>query len=269
MEHRKLIKSGKSSLIVSLPNEWVKRNKLDKGDEIYFEEVKSNELILKTDYIEKEKDSKIIINTKGKDDARIEREIMSAYINNYSTIEVIGGIKSLQQIEEIIHNLIGLDVIEQTSDKIIIKNFLDPGDISLKDSLRRLDTTIRSMMIDTKECISGKMSYEEIYRRDANVNKTRVLIFTLLRNPTMIPKIEKEFENENISSLELWFLTFNMEIIADESKRIAKYSSKLSNNERKEIRKIYEIIEESYLETIKAFYKKDKELAMLLSKNMI
>ena len=263
MEHRKIIKFGKSSYVISLPNEWVKKNKLEKGDTIYCENDKKDELTLKVNNNEEEKNAKIVINTKGKDDERIEREIISAYINDYSTIEVIGGIIEVNQIEEIVHNLIGLDIIEQTSSTIIIKNFLELKDISIKDSMRRLDTTVRSILIDSKECISGNMSYEEIYRRDFNVNKTRILIFKLLRHPAMISKIEKEFEKEEINILDLFFLNFNLELIADEATRIAKHSNtaKLSKEERNNVRKIFEYIEASYLEVMKGFYKRDKEFA--------
>ena len=46
METRKLIKFGGSSHIIAIPNAWIKKNSLGKGDTIYIEENGNNELIL-------------------------------------------------------------------------------------------------------------------------------------------------------------------------------------------------------------------------------
>ena len=42
MEYRKLISFGKNSYVVSLPKNWVRQNKLKKGDLVYIEENVSN-----------------------------------------------------------------------------------------------------------------------------------------------------------------------------------------------------------------------------------
>ena len=91
MEYRKLIKFGNSSHIISLPNNWVKKNKLKKGDLIYLEENGNNELVLNSE-IKKERiePKEIVIDLANKDNDEIKREIHSAYINNFNTINLVG-----------------------------------------------------------------------------------------------------------------------------------------------------------------------------------
>lgn len=38
MDPRKIIKFGNSSYVVTLPNEWVKKHKLDKGSQVFLSE---------------------------------------------------------------------------------------------------------------------------------------------------------------------------------------------------------------------------------------
>ena len=45
MQIRKLVKSGAASHTISLPIDWVNKNKLNKGDLLYIQE-KNNELIV-------------------------------------------------------------------------------------------------------------------------------------------------------------------------------------------------------------------------------
>ena len=77
------------------------------------------------------------------------------------------------------------------------------------------------------------------------------------------PKIIIQCEKEGLSVTELWSLVYNMEVVGDECKRIAKYVSdaELIESERKIIRDLYDRIMHGYELVMKSFYKKDKELA--------
>ena len=94
MEYRKLIKFGNSSHVISIPNNWVKKNKLKKGDLIYFEENGKGELILNSELKKEEHQLKeITINVNNKEASTIQREIMNAYINDIDIINIIGDLK--------------------------------------------------------------------------------------------------------------------------------------------------------------------------------
>ena len=76
MELRKLIKFGTSSFVVSIPRPWINKNKLVKGDLIYFNENGNNELVLSArENNDKKKLSRIVIDTKNKPLQTIRREI--------------------------------------------------------------------------------------------------------------------------------------------------------------------------------------------------
>ncbi|MEK6861132.1 MAG: AbrB/MazE/SpoVT family DNA-binding domain-containing protein, partial [Nanoarchaeota archaeon] len=94
MEYRKLIKFGNSSHVVSIPNEWIKRNNLKKGDTLYLSENGSNELILspKVDTTNLNGGVKeIIIDISNCTTNDIKTKLTSAYLNDHTEIKITGS----------------------------------------------------------------------------------------------------------------------------------------------------------------------------------
>ena len=73
MAIRKLIKFGKSSYVISLPSEWIRRNKLEKGADILLDERDGMLRILPSSAkIEKKEIKSVEINVDKKDVSDIE-----------------------------------------------------------------------------------------------------------------------------------------------------------------------------------------------------
>ncbi|MBI2151643.1 phosphate uptake regulator PhoU [Candidatus Woesearchaeota archaeon] len=234
MEYRKLISFGKSSYVVSLPKSWVKLSKLKKGDLVYIEENEGNLLLQPRANEEGDKEKEIIINVDGKDLRRIQRETISAYLQNNKTIILAGNeIKEkAKEIQNFIQNLIALEIIEQDSKRIVAKDFLNINDISIEQIIRKMDVIVRSMLKDCKEMFKED-SYENLYLRDNDVNKFRFLIYRIIwfgiENPSQI------FKKLNIKQKDLfinWWLAFSIESIADYVKRIARDMKKIKLSKR-------------------------------------
>src|SRR3989338_10259154 len=135
METRRLIQFGKSSLIISLPKAWIDRNKLKKGDLIYLDE-KTDTLNIQPKVTEDTRCSReITIEVQNKDSRMLLNEITAAYINNYNMIIIRGErVASLaKEIRDIIHNLIALEIMEQTGTRIIARDFLNMKETSIEN----------------------------------------------------------------------------------------------------------------------------------------
>lgn len=265
MEYRKLISFGKSSYVVSLPKAWVTQNKLKKGDLIYLDENKNGLTLQANQQSNEEKEKKISIPIDGKDLKRIQRETISAYINNYKTITFFGGeIKSkASEIQDFIQRLVALEIVEQDSKKIVAKDFLNLKDISVEQIIKKMDVISRSMLGDCKKMFKED-NFESIYHRDFDLNKFRFLIYRIVRygmeNPAGVLK------NFNLTSLDLfnyWWLSFSIEQVGDCIKRIARYMKEVefSDKNKKEYTLLLENIEKSYLAILKAYYNRDIDMA--------
>lgn len=267
MEYRKLIRFGNTSHIISLPNSWIKKNKLKKGDLIYFEEDKNGELILNHE-IKKEDDGlrEININIFGKPIQTIEREILCAYINDYDIINITGDLKRCgKEIESVLGNLLALEIMEQTPNKIVVKDFLNLKEVSIHDNIRRIDLTIRSMFNYLKESFDKNTdNFDNIAYLDTNVNKIRFLLYRVINKSLKTNDVNY---CKNVSSfvelLNYRLIINNLEDIADDCRRISRFliDAKMQKNARNDAKKIYVDIENSYLNVMKAYYTDNRDLA--------
>ena len=270
MEFRKLISFGKNSYVVSLPKPWVIKNKLKKGDLIYIDE-NSNNLLLQPRPQAELEEKEITIAVDGKDFRRIQRELISAYIQNYKLITLSGvEIKDkAKQIQSFVQNLVALEIMEQDSKKIVAKDFLNLNDISIEQILRKMDIITRSMIKDCKT-LFVEDNYENIYHRDNDVNKFRFLIYRIvwfgMENPSVVLK---KLSLKQRDLFNLWWLSFSLESIADYTKRVARYMRdvKLSAKEQKEFVALLEQLEILFSDAMKAYYTNNIELAHQVVQN--
>jgi len=266
MEYRKLIAFGKSSFVVSLPKPWINQNKLKKGDLIYIDEINNNLLLQGKRRSEHDnEDSRVIIQVDGKANKRIHRDIIAAYVNNFKTIILQGKeIKDkAPEIQNFVQRLVALEIVEQDSKKIVAKDFLNLKDISIEQIIRKMDIIARSMLSDCKNNFDDD-SYASIALRDNDINKFRFLIYRMvwygLNNPSTFLK------NYNVNSIDLfnyWNLSLEIEQLGDCIKRIARHmnETKLSAKSKKVFVELLGDIESNYLDIIKAYFKKDIEMA--------
>jgi len=266
MEHRKLIKFGNSSHIISLPNTWLKKNGLSKGDTLYLEENGNNELILSAQKKEKTIEEKqITIETDSKQKKEVSREIISAYINNYKTIKLVGKNieKKSKEIREILKSLSGIEVLEQTKDNIIAKDFINMENISLMHLIRRMDILTRNMLNDAKDSLQKEV-YQSLMQRDEDINRLVFLAYRVAKFSIENPDKVINDKTQTIDFAILWQIADHLERFADETKRSSRFLMKLGKTipEKKEIESIFKEIDNCYITTMKSFYAKDNKLAL-------
>lgn len=267
MDYRKLIKLGSSSHILTLPNDWLKKNKLKKGDLVYISENINNELILSPQLKEEKKGKQVTI-TENNDLDDLNRKLISAYISGYDIVNIkLKNLNNFRVIENYLDSLMSFEIIEQTPNEIIAKDLLDIKEISMEKIIRRIDILIRAMIEETKE--SHKLSnYEDVYKRDQDINKLAFLSFRIIKKCFEYPKLTEYIGVKYNKLIDEWMLVFYLEKMADEVKRISRYltRSKDKSNKLKEIISLYLEVYEDYKRCMDAYYKKDINTAYEMSK---
>ncbi len=263
---RRLISFGKNSFIVSLPKLWVDKNKLKKGDLISIEESKEG-LLLRTNKSEmKEELRRIIINAENKNLTQLKTEIVSAYLNNYHIIEVIS--KDLKtnapQIRGMLRDLAGLEIINQSSTRIVAKDLINIGEISIKTLIRRMDNITRAMMEDAVGSFEGEDHVESLAHIDEEVNRLHFLTYRVIRSGLRDVRIANSLGTNSLKLHSDHTVTTKIERIADNTKRIGRSlnHSKLNEKWRNELKAIFIGIKQSYLDVMKAYYTNDEKIAL-------
>ncbi|MBI2659853.1 hypothetical protein HYX07_01700 [Candidatus Woesearchaeota archaeon] len=249
-----------------MPKSWVEKNNLKKGDLISVSD-DGFELVLSAGQQEQKTDSReVSIEAKGKDMEFLKAEIVSSYLNGYDTINILfdSNARDVPKIKDIIRNLSGLEVMEQTSTRIVAKNLININEISISNIIRRMDIITRAMMEDSILCCRGQCNYDSLSQRDIDVNRLYSLGYRVIKNAIKNPRIAKslgieawQLHSDNLAILQL-------EKIADRQKRIARYicTSSLDRPTLAELDKVYTDISEAYNEVMKAFYNQDKQAAI-------
>lgn len=270
---RKLIRFGNSSFIVSLPKEWITKNKLKKGDLVYLYENSKNEIVMKTKAGGMKEQTSVTIKIDGKEMDELRRELNSAYINNYSEIILEGEeiVKKGQSIAKMIQEKVGLEISEQTNQRIVIKDILDFEAISVEKIIRRLDNVLRSMITDMIEGISAERFKEwtmnEIYAADSDINKFYFMSWKILRKCQEDPQALNQLKMNIREVSDLQWVILHLEYVGDEIKRTSKIILKmhLDDRSRKELLEVVKVIEGEYINMMTSFYNRDFDSVRKLS----
>ena len=158
-----------------------------------------------------------------------------------------------------LHHFVALEVDEQTSSRISAKDLLNLKEISIEKTIRRMDMTLRSIIKDSIKEIGNKKITESIEQRDDDVNRLYFLLFRLLKSALKSQKIARDLGITNNDILSVWYLTVNIENIADNAKTISALADKI--NDKALLREAYSEIEQAYADVMKSYYNKDKKLA--------
>jgi len=264
LETRNLIKFGKNSYVITLPSSWIKQNKLEKGDKV-FVDVSNNSLVINPFSVEKDiENKKTVIHTDGKSKGTIYREIIGAYLNNSKTIEVKGGIlrEESEEIIDFLQALMSLEVVEQTSDLIVVRDFLNFNDISMKEIIKRVDNILRVMLEDCFNSFKEDYS-ESLEQRDKSINKFYFLLYRLIKAEFSNP-ISREEEMDLLTN---FIIIESFEDMGDECKKIANGITKHRfDKKKKEIIIDYlNKMDNYYRDSMKSIYNNNKNLADIVS----
>ena len=208
----------------------------------------------------------IVINIDKKELSTIQREITSAYINNYSSINLVGDsiASKTQDLRKILHDFVALEIAEQSSKHILAQNLLNHKEVPVDKTIKRMDMILRSMIQDISQNNENSEVMQTINFRDFDINKIYFLISRLLKTALNNSSMAQDFKLNNSQIVDNWFLCSNIEGISDCCKNIC--SLKLKKDEINSLKKTFSKVEEIYTEVMKSYYNKDKSLADSVAK---
>jgi phosphate uptake regulator len=155
IETRKVQKFGKSTLMISLPSEYVKMIGLKPLDFVRLEVKEDGSLVILPEKVLerkfKGKEIKIGISKNTSEDI-LMRAIYASYIACYDRI-VIENIEEkvipphhMHAVRSLIRMLIGSEIIEQTPDRIVIQIFIDTERYNIDGLIARMISAIKNML---------------------------------------------------------------------------------------------------------------------------
>ncbi len=265
MEQRKLIEFSNGSFVITLPKPWVIRHKLKKGDSISVDE-QLHEIILHPMLkLADKKELSIKIDVTNKKIEHLRTQIVAAYLQNYTSIEITG--KNISEhanaIKRIVRNLSGMEILEQTQTRIVTTDLIDVSSISVDQMIRRMDLITKSMIEELHVLLTKKGESQMVVQKDIDINRMFYLGCRIIKNALQVPSLQKRLGMDPWALLNAYQLLQRIEEIADRHKRIARILEevKLPEQSLHELRGVHEAFSKRYSDVMKAYYAKDKQVA--------
>jgi phosphate uptake regulator len=211
-----------SSFLVSLPNGWVKRNNLKKGNMVLIEINNDNTLSLFSSDLTGEELKEVTITYSHTSIDSIINQIYGTYLLGYNIIRINGReqitFDHRDRIKHTMRTLAGLEIIEEDSTNIICQFLLDAGTLDIEKILRRMNTIIAGMYKDTIDLL-GRSAENNIRKsvvsRDAEVDRQYFLLVRLIRSAMLDQQLATKLNLSNIDILDYRIAANHLENAGD------------------------------------------------------
>ncbi len=200
---RKLVKQGNNALTITLPAEWLKKYHLKPGDVVEIEERDKSVVITTTRDFGIEK-AELDISNLG---ILTNRAISGLYKKGCDEIKIsYAEPKTAEKLYKVLNELIGFEIISQSSKECIVKEISKTTDEEFENILRRTFLLIKLMGEELANCLKNNKDLEHIPSMDTNVNKFANFCLRVLNK-----KGYKEFKKTS----SIYFIITQLEHLGD------------------------------------------------------
>jgi phosphate uptake regulator len=224
METRKVQVTGGSTYTVSLPKGWATDNDVSAGSIVEFHS--EEDLLLLSPRREEDRVEGTLDITGLSGEHELTRAVMTMYVNGFDVIQLeTNRITASQRriIREATQGLVGLEVIEETSERVVLQDLLDSSELSVHNAITRMRLVSLTMLEDAVEALieDDDDLAQDVMERDDDVDRLWYMVSrvfrTVLRNPTAANEIG--FPRETC---------FDYQSSARQLERIADHATKIA-----------------------------------------
>ena len=264
---RRLQRIG-SSILVTLPKEWVDANKLGKSSQV---EIETGQDSLSISINREQRPTKdIVISYPLPKDENIVADLTGAYLLGYDIIKIQGKksipIEDREKIRSSMRRLVGMEIIDEDATNVSMQFLLDETALQPEKILKRISSLALGMYNDV---VTGLISDDKsnlltLSNRDVEVNRQYFLLVRLIRSSMIDVRLAGAFSLENIDILDYRVAANILEnagdIIVELGNLIA--NSSLSNNDLKQLHEIVKDFEPIAKTSTNAFTQNNRALAI-------
>ena len=264
---RRLQRIG-SSILVSLPKEWVVANNLDKSSEVEIETGQDSISISANKEVRPTKE--LVISYPLPKEENIVANLTGAYLLGFDIIEInsksiIPG-KDREEIRNSMRRLVGMEIIEEDASHINMQFLLDATTLNPEKILKRMSSIAIGMYDDVSNGLisDDKSNLQSLSKRDVEVNRQYFLLVRLIRSTLVDKRLANAFNLENIDVLDYRVAANILENAGDSIVELSNfiYNSSLSKEYSEIIYNVIKDFNKLAEKSIDAFTKPDRLLAI-------
>lgn len=204
---RRLQKIG-SSILISLPSQWIKSNNLKKGNIVPVDINRDNSISIfpSDDMAEEAKEVTIPYSVVTMD--TLVNQVYGAYLLGYDVIRIKANsqisFEHADRVKKAMRKLVGLEIVDEDGFHISAQFLLDANTLDAEKILRRMSAIVAGMYRDLLDAI--KLKENSIRRvisgRDDEVDRQYFLLVRLIRSAMMDQRLAGKLNLSNIDILD-------------------------------------------------------------------
>ena len=227
MDTRKIMALGKSSLVVSLPKEWIESNDVKKGDLVSLEVQRDLSLLVKSSLNMTGKGKRIIVDVDSEASSdSIFRVVIGCYLNGYNNIvlnsDSIFSVKQQQAIRDVVKSLY-LRILASNASSITLQTLMNESMANVRDGVERMHLITLSMC---KDVLKAMKTWDldlarSVVALEEDVDQFMFYSLRLLRSAAIDPALANHLDLDMLDCLDYQTLVDLIERVADNVHNVA------------------------------------------------
>jgi phosphate uptake regulator len=278
---RRIMSLGRSSMVISLPKNWMNLNELNKGDVVSFAIQRDRSLVVYPGAEKKPAPKEITLKIgQNEDETLISQKIIGSFLNGYSGITLISEkIFSVPQ-RKAIRNIAGrlyMRLLESDSKGVYLQTLTDESKASLDQAIQRMHLISHSMCEDVFNSLKNNdiSLAKSVFSLDDDVDQFSFFILRILRNAAQGPVLANELRIDPLDCMDYQSLVYRIEHAADYIADIARHIIMLDGTKQKIPDDLLELmvnegmeVVDLYVKAVNAFFQRDVNFSVEIMKQI-
>ena len=223
METRKVQLTGGSTYTVSLPKEWATENGIEAGSEVEFHQEGNSLLLTPKRDAEHTEGTIDVTDLHGE---RLTRAVITMYVSGFDIINLDGETIDADQrrtIREAAQSLVGVEVLEETSNRVVVQDLLDSSELSVHNAVTRMRLIARSMLEDAVAALIDNDDdlAESVIDRDDDADRLYFVVSRIFRATLRSPRAIEELGVPREVCFDYHYSARQLERISDHAAKIS------------------------------------------------
>ncbi|WP_394742341.1 PhoU domain-containing protein [Natronococcus roseus] len=229
METRKVQVTGGSTYTVSLPKSWATENGVSAGTTVECYPEDDSLLLTPASDVDRQEGTLDVSDLEGE---RLTRAVMTMYVSGFDIIRLEATRITTDQrraIRDATQSLVGVEVLEETTDSVVIQDLLDSSELSIVNAVSRMRLIATSMLSDAVTALveNDDDIAQDVIERDDDVDRLWLVVSRIFRATLRSPRAAEELGVPREDCFDFHSSARQLERVADHAAKISNLALKL------------------------------------------
>ncbi len=229
METRKVQVTGGSTYTVSLPKSWATDNGIGAGTTVECYPEDDSLLLTPASETDRQEGTLDVSDLEGE---RLTRAVMTMYVSGFDIIRLEATRITTDQrraIRDATQSLVGVEVLEETTDSVVIQDLLDSSELSIVNAVSRMRLIATSMLSDAVTALveNDDDIAQDVIERDDDVDRLWLVVSRIFRATLRSPRAAEELGVSREDCFDFHSSARQLERVADHAAKISNLALKL------------------------------------------